>query len=84
MSDPALRRTVRRGFALVLVQLAVVSAQLYDAFGGGDDTITTFTSLPIAVGAVVYLLGSLGRSLAGAVVVDPGEGGGSPDGDTGD
>jgi hypothetical protein len=59
MTDAALQRTVRRCTALVLLQLAVVSAQLYDALGGGGSTITTWTTLPLVVGALGYLFGSL-------------------------
>ena len=64
MPDAALRRTVRRCTALLLLQLAVVPAQLYDAFGGGGSTITTYTTLPLAVGAGGYLVVSLLHGLA--------------------
>jgi len=59
MTDGALQRTVRRCTALLLIQLGIVSAQLYDAFGGGGSTVTTWTTLPLVVGALAYLLGSL-------------------------
>jgi hypothetical protein len=59
MTDGALQRTVRRCTALLLVQLGVVSAQLYDAFGDGGSTVTTWTTLPLVVAALAYLFGSL-------------------------
>lgn len=64
MTGAPLRRTVRRCTALLLLQLAVVSAQLYEAFGGGGSTITTYTTLPLAGGAFCYLAVSLLYGLA--------------------
>ena len=63
MTDAALQRTVRRCTALLLLQLGIVSAQLYDAFGSGGSTITTWTTLPLVVGALGYLFSSLLNTL---------------------
>jgi hypothetical protein len=60
MASPALQRTVRRGIALLIVQLGAVSAQLHGIEPGGDGSVATFVTIPLFVGAVVYLLGSLG------------------------
>ncbi|MFC5367281.1 hypothetical protein [Salinirubrum litoreum] len=64
MSSPALRRTCRRLIAVVLLQLGAISAQLFEATpADGTGSIATFVTIPIFVGAGLYLLGSLGRSL---------------------
>ena len=63
MTDGALQRTVRRCTALLLLQLGIVSAQLYDALGGGGSTITTWTTRPLVVGSLGYLFGSLLHTL---------------------
>jgi hypothetical protein len=60
----ALQRTVRRVGAVLTLQLAVVSAQLFTLQPTGE-SIATFVSLPLAVGAAVYLVGSGLRSLVG-------------------
>jgi hypothetical protein len=60
MPSPALQRTVRRGIALVLLQLGALSAQLYELEPGGDEgSVATFVTIPLFVGALLYLLGSL-------------------------
>jgi len=55
----ALQRTVRRVAALLLLQLGAVSAQLYEIDSGGEGSIATFVTVPLFVGAVLYLLGSV-------------------------
>jgi len=60
MASPALQRTVRRGVALVLIQLGTVSAQLYELEPGGEGSIATFVTIPLFAGALPYLLCSLG------------------------
>ena len=61
MASPALQRTVRRGVALVLLQLGAISAQLYEIDpGGSEGSVATFVTIPLFVGALLYLLGSLG------------------------
>jgi hypothetical protein len=45
-----LQRTIRRGFALVLIQLALVQA-----IAAGDHALLAVLGLVIAVSAVVYL-----------------------------
>ena len=59
MATPALRRTVRRATAVLLVQLAAISAQLYEIRPSGDGSIATFVTIPLVVGALCYLLGSV-------------------------
>ncbi|AXG05755.1 hypothetical protein DU500_04495 [Haloplanus rubicundus] len=61
MASPALQRTVRRGVALVLLQFGTISAQLYEIdSGGSEDSVATFVTIPLFVGSLCYLLGSLG------------------------
>ena len=61
---PALRRTVRRVVALLLLQLGAISAQLYELEpGGSEGSIATFVTVPLFVGALLYLLGSVVRGL---------------------
>ncbi|WP_396613047.1 hypothetical protein ACH9L7_07225 [Haloferax sp. S1W] len=60
MSIPALQRTVRRGFALVIIQLGVMSGQLF-SIQRTDETIATFVTLPLVLGAAFYLLVSVVR-----------------------
>lgn len=66
MSSPALRRTCRRLTAVVLLQLGVISGQLFDlASNDGGGSFATFLTVPIVAGAALYLLGSVGRSVLG-------------------
>jgi hypothetical protein len=59
---PALQRTVRRVVALLLLQLGAISAQLYEIEpGGSEGSIATFVTVPLFVGALLYLLGSAVR-----------------------
>jgi hypothetical protein len=61
MASPALQRTVRRGVALVLLQFGAISAQLYELEPrGSEGSIATYITIPLFVGALCYLLGSLG------------------------
>ncbi|WP_276258231.1 hypothetical protein [Haloglomus litoreum] len=60
----ALQRTVRRVGAVLVLQLGVISAQLF-TLQPTRETIATFVSLPLAVCAGLYLLGSGLRSLVG-------------------
>jgi hypothetical protein len=61
MASPALQRTVRRVVAVLLLQLGAISAQLYGLEpGGGEGSIATYITIPLFVGALLYLLGSLG------------------------
>jgi hypothetical protein len=61
MDTPALQRTVRRTVAVLLLQLGAISAQLYEIDpGGSEGSIATFVTIPLSVGAALYLLGSLG------------------------
>lgn len=60
----ALQRTVRRVGAILTLQLAALSAQLF-TLQPTEETIATFVSLPLAVGAGLYLVGSGLRSLVG-------------------
>jgi len=60
----ALQRTVRRVGAILTLQLAVLSAQLF-TLQPTEESIATFVSLPLAVGAGCYLVGSVLRSLVG-------------------
>jgi len=61
MDTPALQRTVRRTVAVLLLQLGAISAQLYEIDpGGSEGSIATFITIPLFVGALLYLLGSLG------------------------
>lgn len=64
MASRALQRTVRRGIALLLVQLGAISAQLSEIRPGGDGGVATFVTIPLVVGALLYLVASLVRSLA--------------------
>lgn len=64
MSSPALRRTCRRLTAVVLLQLGAISAQLFEAVPtDGTGSIATYVTIPLFVGAGLYLVGSLGRSV---------------------
>jgi len=66
MSSPALRRTCRRLTAVVLLQLGVISGQLFDlGSNDGGGSFATFLTLPIVAGAGLYLVGSVGRSVLG-------------------
>ncbi|ELZ91448.1 hypothetical protein C440_14079 [Haloferax mucosum ATCC BAA-1512] len=58
MPITALHRTVRRGFAVVIIQLSVMSAQLHDIQGSGE-TIATFITLPLFFAGAGYLVLSL-------------------------
>ena len=61
MASTALQRTVRRGVAILLLQLGAISAQLYEIDpGGSEGSIATYITIPLFVGALLYLLGSLG------------------------
>jgi hypothetical protein len=62
----ALQRTVRRSAALILVQLGVLSAQVYAVAGSGS-SIATYTTLPLSVGAVAYLFGSVAYGVLSSV-----------------
>jgi hypothetical protein len=59
----ALQRTVRRVGALLLLQLGAISAQLYGIAPGGAGSIATFVTIPLFVGALLYLLGSVVRGV---------------------
>jgi len=62
MDTPALQRTVRRTAAVLLLQLGAISAQLYEIDpGGSEGSVATFITIPLFVGALLYLLGSLGH-----------------------
>jgi len=61
MASTALQRTIRRGVAILLLQLGAISAQLYEIDpGGSEGSIATYITIPLFVGALLYLLGSLG------------------------
>ena len=76
MSDAALRRTVRRGIALLIVPAATVVAgtERYvwsDRYGARPDWVVleaVFQWLPwlLLIGALAYLVGSAGRQAFGA------------------
>jgi hypothetical protein len=60
VTTSALQRTVRRGVALLLLQLGAISAQLYEIEpGGSEGSVATFVTIPLFVGALLYLFGSL-------------------------
>jgi|GEM_PF-4076474 len=60
MATTALQRTVRRGIAVLIVQLGAISAQLYEIDpGGSEGSIATYITIPLFVGALLYLLGSV-------------------------
>ena len=61
MASTALQRTVRRGVAILLLQLGAIPAQLYGIDpGGSEGSIATFVTIPLFVGALLSPLGSLG------------------------
>jgi len=66
MESPALRRTVRRGVGLLLIQLGAISAQRYEIEpGGSEGSVATFITVPLVAGSLLYLLGSLGDGALG-------------------